>query len=68
MAVGGSRSKQRTSKAKELLTQAVQQFSSTGAERPPEPSSFETRWDDVQFGTQHVYGKCISVGGTLFRK
>ena len=68
MVVGGSRSKQRTSKARELLTWAVQQFRSMGAEMLPEPSSFETWWDDVQSSKQCVRGKCISVGGTLFRK
>ena len=68
MVVGGSRSKQRTSEARELLSRAVQQFSSTGAETLPEPSAFETRWDDVQSSTHCVCGKCISAGGALFRK
>ena len=54
MVVGGSRSKQRTSKARELLTRAVQQFSSAEAEMLPEPTPFQTQWDDVQSSTLSI--------------
>ena len=69
MVVGGSRSKQRTSEARELLSRAVQQFSSTGAETLPEPSASETRWDDVQSrthgGTAFSPAHTVSVGNVF---
>ena len=66
MVVGGSRSKQRTSEARELLSRAVQQFSSTGAETLPEPSASETRWDDVQSRTH--CGTTFSPAHTVGRR